>query len=202
MRCELFYYPTFVLFFHRTFVLRDPLAIATKFCMMIGSCCIFDLSTSDFPYATPKILKDKEWPKFPHPLKILRDKNDQNLTFFRPQLTLCAHSFVRRQFFANKQHSVNVRSFDDTNLKNFHNKIFAAGCLVEIGSLGVTWHHYAPWFCSFRLWRYINHLLTYLLTLLTSTCSSYNAKWCHLANVRTAFLWALQWQSDQHHHTI
>ena len=22
----------------------------------------------------------------------------------------------------------------------------------------------APWFCSFRLWRYINHLLTYLLT--------------------------------------
>jgi len=23
---------------------------------------------------------------------------------------------------------------------------------------------YAPWFCSFRLWRFINHLLTYLLT--------------------------------------
>ena len=25
---------------------------------------------------------------------------------------------------------------------------------------------YAPWFCSFRLWRFINHLLTYLLTYL------------------------------------
>jgi len=24
----------------------------------------------------------------------------------------------------------------------------------------------APWFCSFRLWRFINHLLTYLLTYL------------------------------------
>jgi len=23
---------------------------------------------------------------------------------------------------------------------------------------------YAPWFCSFRLWRFINHLVTYLLT--------------------------------------
>jgi len=26
---------------------------------------------------------------------------------------------------------------------------------------------HAPWFCSFRLWHFINHLLTYLLTYLT-----------------------------------
>jgi len=28
--------------------------------------------------------------------------------------------------------------------------------------------HVLCWFCSFRLWRFINHLLTYLLTYLSS----------------------------------
>jgi len=41
---------------------------------------------------------------------------------------------------------------------------------VDLRLLAITTHPrfnlvtvYAPWFCSFRLWRFINHLLTYLL---------------------------------------
>jgi len=32
-----------------------------------------------------------------------------------------------------------------------------------------------PWFCSFRLWRYINHLLTYLLTAMR--VQKFSADW-------------------------
>jgi len=39
---------------------------------------------------------------------------------------------------------------------------------------GLLKTHYAPWFCSFRLWRFINHLLTYLTFLpVESTLSKY-----------------------------
>jgi len=34
----------------------------------------------------------------------------------------------------------------------------------------------APWFCSFRLWRYINHLLTYILTYKIQTNRSYSCQ--------------------------
>ena len=42
--------------------------------------------------------------------------------------------------------------------------IFTAQCYAERGIVTASCL-IAPWFCSFRLWRYINHLLTYLLTV-------------------------------------
>jgi len=45
--------------------------------------------------------------------------------------------------------------------------------------------HIAPWFCSFRLWRYINHLLTYLLTYLNEFYSRVGNAGCCLSSLAT-----------------
>ena len=63
---------------------------------------------------------------------------------------------------------------------------------------------FAPWFCSFRLWRFINHLLTYLLTYLLISL----AKWPRLRGifkiqtieaVRYQKRGFLLWENDRRH---
>jgi len=64
------------------------------------------------------------------PIKILGPKTAQNLAFFLPHLTLCVHSFVRRQIFCKKL-SVNPGCFPyemtRMNLNNFNRKILQCG---------------------------------------------------------------------------
>jgi len=43
------------------------------------------------------------------------------------------------------------------------------------------WVYYAPWFCSFRLWRSINHLLTYLLTYYSIYLSLWRLRYRRIA---------------------
>jgi len=52
---------------------------ATKFYMVIRSCCSFDLLTQIYPS---------------HPLKFQGPKDGRNLAYFLLHLTLCASSFV------------------------------------------------------------------------------------------------------------
>jgi len=43
----------------------------------------------------------------------------------------------------------------------------------------LTLANIAPWFCSFRLWRFINHLLTYLLIIIGDPISDRLADYCN-----------------------
>jgi len=45
----------------------------------------------------------------------------------------------------------------------------------------------APWFCSFRLWRFISHLLTYL-RVVSEWCISFVAVRCAVSSVGCTFL--------------
>jgi len=50
-----------------------------------------------------------------------------------------------------------------TNVTRRHNSLAAGFQSPATSSAKRDCPDYAPWFCSFRLWRFINHLLTCLL---------------------------------------
>jgi len=50
-------------------------------------------------------------------------------------------------------------------------------CIALIGNYATN---HAPRFCSFRLWHFINHLLTYLLTYICATCRNYASRFFSL----------------------
>jgi len=83
---------------------------------VIGSCRSFDPLSSDFPYPTPQIFRDKNCPKF----------------CFFIHLTLCALSFVRWQTFRKQTTFCRSTMFtlpNDTDFNNFH-AIFVQCCLL------------------------------------------------------------------------
>jgi len=59
--------------------------------------------------------------------------------------------------------------------------------LTIAASVAIT----TPWFCSFRIWRFINHLLTYLLTYLLNEMPNSGVK-----NVRQRSDVPVRWETS------
>ena len=53
-----------------------------------------------------------------------------------------------------------------TSIKSAWTRLSSSDHINSIYPIFYHMTRLTPWFCSFRLWRFINHLLTYLLTLI------------------------------------
>jgi len=115
-----------------------------KFCMVIGSCCSFDPSTSDFLYPTPfKFWKAKL-------TKIWCVSTSSHI------INLYAVLLSADKVSANKRLSVNLRCYflpNDSNLNNFHHERFARRHLVSRDLIRVTVSQAVRMVQSGAIWR-------------------------------------------------